>query len=541
MLGRRKRREESADVEDVIDLVPADGVYEEAETAELAARDDAAPAEGAAGKAPSGWGRVLRANRPLWITAIVAVVALAGGVALGHFVVSPLDRAAGEGAPEPGLVTVPVEYGELSNDVTLRGDVGYDDAVEVQLDTSSFEGAAIVTGQVPEEGAELDALSVALEVTGRPVIVLPGDLPAYRNLRVGVAGPDVVQLKKALAAVGIDAGDPESDVFDAATANGVGALYTEVGYPAPEPEEGADDAVRAAEEEVRTAEQMVADARTALDQAQRGPSAVEVREADNQIASIWRQIKEAERAGEGSADLRDQLAVAQLQRQELDAPRDAGAEQSALDSAVRGVETANEDLAAAREAALPYLPASEVLFLEELPRRVDSIGVKRGSSLEAAAMTVSGATVQLSGTASESDVALLEVGAEATFDLPDGGTHTATIADISKSDDEGRTTVHFEPAPLEPEQMRELQGTNVRISIPVGATDGEVLSVPYAALTAGPGGESRVEVVDGDPRDGEDADTRLVVVETGLAADGYVEVTPADGELSEGDLVVVGS
>jgi multidrug efflux pump subunit AcrA (membrane-fusion protein) len=78
------------------------------------------------------------------------------------------------------------------------------------------------------------------------------------------------------------------------------------------------------------------------------------------------------------------------------------------------------------------------------------------------------------------------------------------------------------------------------VRIAVGATEGEVLSVPLAALTAGPGGESRIEVVESDPREGKDAETRLVVVETGLAAKGAVEVTPVEGELDEGDLVVVG-
>ena len=67
-----------------------------------------------------------------------------------------------------------------------------------------------------------------------------------------------------------------------------------------------------------------------------------------------------------------------------------------------------------------------------------------------------------------------------------------------------------------------------------------MLYVPLAAITAGPGGEARVEVVDGDPKDGADAKTRLVVVETGLAAAGAVEVTAVDGDLEEGDLVVVG-
>ena len=104
-----------------------------------------------------------------------------------------------------------------------------------------------------------------------------------------------------------------------------------------------------------------------------------------------------------------------------------------------------------------------------------------------------------------------------------------------------RWSVTLEPAPFTAEQIQQVQGSNVRVQIPVGATEGDVLSVPPSALTAGPGGESRVEVVVGDPRDGEDAETRLVTVETGLAAGGYVEVKPIKGELEEGDLVVVGS
>ncbi|MGX9348984.1 hypothetical protein [Microbacterium sp. KNMS] len=519
------------------DAASTDATFDE--VVEQAAVEEA-PAESTQGRA-AGWGRVIRGNKGLWITAAVAVVALAGGLALGRFVISPLDAAAGAGAPEPGLVTVPVEFGALSNDVTLRGDVGYTDAVELKIDTSSFTGAAIVTGQVPEAGAELDSLSIALEVTGRPVIVLPGELPAYRTLRVGVSGPDVIQLKEALTAVGIGVGDVASDVFDEATALAVGELYNQAGYPAPEPEEGVAEAVIAAEEGVRMAEQSLADARKALATAGQGPSDIEIREADNQIASLHRQIAAAEGAGEDASDLRDQLAVAELQRQALDAPRDTSAEQAMVDSAIAGVETANASLAEARESALPFLPASEVLYLQELPRRVDAVNVERGAALEGAAMTVSGASVELTGTAAAADVELLEVGAEATFELPDGAEHRAVIAAIEPAEDGGRTKISFEPDPLTPEQMEQVQGTNVRINVPVGATEGEVLSVPYAALTAGPGGDSRVEVVTGDPRDGESAETRLVTVETGLAAGGYVEVTPVEGELEEGDLVVVGS
>jgi hypothetical protein len=156
-------------------------------------------------------------------------------------------------------------------------------------------------------------------------------------------------------------------------------------------------------------------------------------------------------------------------------------------------------------------------------------------------MTVSGATLSLSGTVAVADARLLSPGMTASFDLPDGTEHAATITEVTPGEgEEARWTVRLEPAPLTPEQVAELQGANVRVGIPVGATDGEVLSVPLAALSAGPGGESRVEVVEGDPRDGARAETRLVVVETGLAADGAVEVRPVEGDLAEDDLVVVG-
>ncbi|MQA33132.1 hypothetical protein GCU49_06055 [Modestobacter roseus] len=479
----------------------------------------------------------------MWITAAVAVVALVAGLVVGRFVVAP-DPAAAQ-APTPGLVTVPVEFGALSNDVTIRGEIGYADSVEVTLDTSAISGPAVVTGQVPETGAELGPLAVALEVAGRPVVVLPGELPAYRTLRIGVSGPDVVQFKEAMRAVGIDAGDPADAVFDQRAAAAVTELYAQAGYPRPEPEEGAAEGVGAAQDAVRGAEQAVAAAQVELAGAQGGPSAVDVREADNAVASAQRALDAAQATTPDDrvviGDLRDTLALAQLRRRELDAAPDTAAQRAQLAAAQDQLDQARDDLAAAREAVLPVLPAGEVLYLAQLPRRVDAVAAKRGSVLDGAAMTVSGATLALSGTVATADARLLSAGMPASFELPDGGEHAATITEVTPGEGEdARWTVALEPAPLTPEQVTELQGTNVRVGIPVGATEGDVLSVPLAALTAGPGGESRVEVVDGDPRDGARAETHLVTVETGLAADGAVEVRPADGDLAEGDLVVVG-
>jgi multidrug efflux pump subunit AcrA (membrane-fusion protein) len=487
----------------------------------------------------SGWGRVLRGNRALWIVALIAVVCLVVGLLVGRFLMSP--DASSADAPEPGLVTAPVDFGPLSNDVTLRADVGYADAVEVKLDTSAFSGAAVVTGQVPEVGATLTPLSIALEVVGRPVIVLPGELPSYRTLRFGVSGPDVLQLKQALTSVGIGVGDVNSNVFDRATADAVAQLYAQAGYPVPSPEDGASDGVRAAEEGVRAAQTGVTEAQKALNEAGAGPSAVETWQADVKLAAAQQALAKAQ-GGDGDVQQAQwDLQTAQLERDELRKGRDTSAQRSALDSARAQVTSANQALEEARQKALPYLPASEVLYLTELPRRVDAVGVERGSVLSGSAMTVSGATVRLTGAAAEADAALLTAGAEGSFELPDGTAHRAVISELKAGkDNKARWEVLLDPDPLTPEQITQLQGKNVRVKLAIGATDGDVLSVPLAALTAGPGGESRVEVVESDPREGKDAKTRLVVVETGLAAKGAVEVTAVDGGLEENDLVVVG-
>lgn len=536
-----------------VDPVPDDASDDSALTRELLGEDAAAAAtEAEDAGAPRGrfaalrgWGRVFRGNRPLWITSAVAVASLVIGLLVGTFVVSPVEAASRADAPEPGLITVPVEFGELSNDVTIRADVGYADAVEVTIDTATLSGPAVVTGQVPEVGAELNSLSIALEVAGRPVIVLPGDLPAYRSLRFGVSGPDVVQLKNALRSVGIDGGDPASNVFDAQTAAGITALYAAVGYPAPSGDEGSAQAVSAAEAGVRSAQQAVAAARADLDKARSGADVVTVKSADNAVAAAQRAVDDAiaaNRPASEIADLQDTLALRRLERQQLDAPADTSAQRAAVDAANAQVEQAQQDLQRAREGSMAFLPSSEVLYLTGLPRRVDTVNVARGAVLQGAAMTVSGATVRLTGSAGEADAALLQVGGEASFDLPDGTPHRAVITALAPStskDSTGRWSIELEPDPLTPEQIQQMQGSNVRVAIPVGATEGEVLSVPVAALTAGPGGEARVEVVEGDPRD-PDAKTRLVTVKTGLAASGAVEITPLEGAVDEGDLVVVG-
>lgn len=497
-------------------------------------------------------------NRTLVILAAVAVVSLLAGLGLSRLIVNPAEAAARTAAPEAGPITVPVERRELSNDVTIRGDVVFDDAVDLRVETAELGERAVITGQVPEVGATLDAGSVALEIAGRPVLVLPGALPTYRTLRVGVSGPDVTQLKAALESMGIGAGNAGSDVYDSATAAAVAELYRRSGYPAPSASEEERTAVTDAERAVRSAQAEVTSAQGALSSAGGGTSPAQIAAADAAVRSAERAVTVAQAeldscgstctAGERASkqkdldDARDGVGVAQAERAALDAAPNTSMEAAGLQAARESLSDAQAALTEAQQATVVSLPASEIVYLETLPRRVDAVDVRRGGTIEGAVMSVSGATLEVVASAAAGDAALLEVGSTGTIDV-DGTAVPVTVTEIGDpeggtgsgedSGAAGREQITLRPGELTPEQVAALQGTNVRVSLPVSSTGGEVLAVPLAALTAGPGGESRVEVW------AQDGSTSLVEVETGLAAGGYVEVS--GGDLAEGDLVVVGA
>lgn len=511
---------------------------------------------------------MLRGRRTVVVLAIVAVVSLAAGLGLSRLIISPGAAAAAAAAPTAGSITVPVEEREISNTLVLRGDVGYDDPVSLSLESGDLGGPAVVTGQVPTVGASLDAASVALEVVGRPVILLPGGLPTYRTLRAGVSGPDVQQLRTALAALGIPAGDPANAAYDSTVAAAVRALYQRVGYEPPAVDADVQSTVTAAQQAVTAAQQQVTSAQNALTAAKRGTTtnADRVR-LDGDVTVARSALDYANAQCALPADQRDAAvecsapALARLQadldsataaRAAVDAVPDTSAEQSALSEANTALAQAKADQTKAQASALTPLPAAEVAFVATLPRRVDSVSVTRGQTVNGEFATVSGATIQVQATADSDDAALLAVGTTGSVTL-DGTDLPVTVSEITTaaatsgdsatgdgSTDAGTTvdptkrTVVFTFAELTADQAMMLQGTNVRVRIPVSSTNGEVLAVPLAALTAGPGGESRVEVSDG--KDG----SHLVQVQTGLAAGGFVEIVSADEPLAAGDLLVVG-
>ncbi len=286
-------------------------------------------------------------------------------------------------------------------------------------------------------------------------------------------------------------------------------------------------------------------AEASLAEAQAGPLLSDVLAAQAEVNAAARALTEAQAGADPGeiAAAQDQLAVAQALQQEALAPLDTPDMHAAVQTARAERDAAAAELAELQAAAGTPLPVSEVVILPGLPRRVDQVDVSRGQLVDGPVLRVSGAQIVVDARVGGEDRQLLTEGMPAVIEhagLRLDGRITAITRDAAPSDGaagdegaEGGFTVVVTPEGATPEQVEALRETNAKVTIPVSATDGEVLAVPLAALTAGPGGQARVEVV----RDGA---RELVPVEVGLAAGGYAEIRPAPGTVEAGDAVVVG-
>jgi multidrug efflux pump subunit AcrA (membrane-fusion protein) len=527
-------------------------------------------------------------TRNQMVAGAMALVVGAGAIgwAVGASITSPAEAAANAAPPTPSLITVAVDQRLLSADIVARGSIDYDDPVGLGLSGTVGEtGSPQIVTMIPEEGTELPEGAVVLEVAGRPVLLLQGELPVYRDMRPGSSGDDVLQLEQALVRLGLMSSADER--WDNATGAGVQALYARAGYIANATSKTDQDALKAARDQVRAANEALQDAIRALNESG-GASGSGLIEAQNAVADAQAAVAVANAdrvAAVGAAT--GTLTVAQATRDSVvgdlastpeeiaaaeaavvDAQNNLVATQTAQDALVAAAER-NLALAKARlaEAQNPgdltslirardearrqladattalqdiestvgtWLPAGELIFLKRMPVQVARNQATRGEVVSGDFMTVSGSDIAMTIGLSEADAKRVEIGNSVIIEEPDllEEPMTAEVADKSEPSSSGRVTLTV----LLDSVPETLLGANVRVTIPIESTSDEVLVVPAAALSAVANGDTRVEVEDPD----NPGKTRFVTVSTGLAADGVVEVTPLDGELKKGDRVVVG-
>jgi len=151
-------------------------------------------------------------SRGLRVVVVLVVVSAAAGLGwvAGQRVKSPDQVAFEAEPPAPSLITVEVQLTELSADVIVRADVGYDDPVSLRL-SGALGGLpeVLVVTAAPDRGTNIVEGSVAIEISGRPVFLLEGEIPVFRDLRPKAVGPDVLQLEEALARLGYFEGEPD--------------------------------------------------------------------------------------------------------------------------------------------------------------------------------------------------------------------------------------------------------------------------------------------------------------------------------------------
>ncbi|MFB7370810.1 peptidoglycan-binding protein [Streptomyces sp. NPDC056222] len=474
------------------------------------------------------------------LTAAATALLSLGGVLGSTLVKSPAQAVADSAPPTPSVITAAVERQKLVRTLVFRGDFATGRQTEIAptaiaatgKDGAQGESGArsslVVTKVLVAEGDRAKAGRPLAEVSGRPVFVLPGALPGYRDLLPGISGDDVDQLQRALASLGIGRGGDRSGYFGPGTKAAVAALYRRMGYEPPVTGARTEEAVRQA----RTAWE---EASTTVTQMQQGsPSGAD---------------KDATREG---TDGGGSTAGAGT-----DAGRAAGPPAD-LEGARKRVREAKEayDLAVAADGVM--LPASEAIFVKDLPARVSGLPAAVGDRLEGPVVVLTSGGPQLTGYLDPTLEGRLTPGTrvEVTSETL-GVTVSGKVASIgermtpgdakdAKGQGQGKSQgagasvnggAPYLPVTVTPDKAWDdrLEGHNVMITVTSPLTGTAVLVVPQAALLTGADTHTTVTVQEPGGRE------RKVRVTAGPSADGLVQVTPAPGEfLREGDRVVVG-
>jgi peptidoglycan hydrolase-like protein with peptidoglycan-binding domain len=500
-------------------------------------------------------------RRVILVLALIAVIAAAGvGWVAGSRIKSPAQVAAEAQPPEASLITVPVARMVIANDVVTRGTVRFDEPESVTAPQPADPTLSPVVTKVPQSGDELPEGSVLFELAGRPTFVLQGDLPLFRTVQPGDEGEDIAQLQTALTRLGFDPGIVDG-VYGPDTEAAVKALYESQGYEPIPPDQALLDQVEALQQSVDGARELYNAAvaqRGAAVAAQQAVSkaAADLSDARDELATAQDRLAQAEAgthpdtgqpptdaelaelqgalgSAEGKVTAREAAYQTALAAAEAAGPpQDISAQRDALDQA-------SGDLAEARAKVGSPVPTGEFMFFKVFPIRVDTVTVSRGDFASGEIMRVSGSRLAIDSSVSVDEAELIDEGDPVTIELSRlnielGGTISVKAA-TAGTNGVAADEVYVE---IVPDEVRaELNNTNVKITIPVAtrSSGGDVLAVPAAALSATGSGDTIVTV------ESDDGSTRVVTVTPGLSAPGgMVEVSPTDGELNEGDRVVVG-
>ena len=277
------------------------------------------------------------------VIAIAVLSAVVGWVASSR-IQSRAEVAARTAAPQPSPILVPAEARALSTDVVTRGKARFGSPQQLSIPPTALKSQVAIVSELPLLGAEVGEGDVVLIASGRPVFLLAGDHPSFRDLGPGVQGEDVRQLEAALDRMGFAPGAVDG-VYDHDTEAAVAQWYRSEGFDPFEASAEQLAAIRALQGEVVGAQ-------------------IDVLDADSAIAAAEAELAVARGAHESAllASRRGPEGFAAAQAAAAAANRAAAAEvatkQAALDTLLAGpaptpvsareIATAQAELAAAQ-------------------------------------------------------------------------------------------------------------------------------------------------------------------------------------------------
>ncbi len=233
--------------------------------------------------------------------AVVVGVSTGAGWLAASRVKSPAKLAAEAAPPEASLITYPVEKRVLSSDLIIRGTMRYSDPIVVVLAPSALRPPPVLVSQAPVKGATLNEGDVAMVVSGRPVFVVKGATPGFRDLGPGAVGADVRQLEDFLQGQGFDPGTVD-DHYDGATSAAVVRWYSKAGYQALGPNDQQRATLRVAESALSAATDRLVQAKQAELLNRSGAKPVEVIDAKATVDTSKATAAAARIAAERDAD-----------------------------------------------------------------------------------------------------------------------------------------------------------------------------------------------------------------------------------------------
>ncbi len=161
-------------------------------------------------------------KRTLVLGVLVVVLGLAVG---GAFLAQRLSSDSGDGEQTAAAIAE-VRVRDLDLTQTLSGVIAYRDLRDL------FPARSGTITWLPPVGSDLSSGQVLLRVDDRPVVLLDGALPAWRDLQPGMSdGADVLELETALLALGHgtkSASFPDAH-WDAQTTSALKALQAATG------------------------------------------------------------------------------------------------------------------------------------------------------------------------------------------------------------------------------------------------------------------------------------------------------------------------